>query len=339
MADAGLGAALVDGDDGGVEELDLKAFGLGVAEDTVGAGGGFRRLPPVINGVWRDGDAPHPQRVQLTFWYTASLVCLGLTMGAQGPAAIKVAEQCGFVTDLGIVNGTDLGLDTHDLDLMGVATSADALAGLFGCMIGAFLVERFEPWHMLHVCCMAWTGLAFIIWTQVYSFDGMLLVASMWGFVSVVPGQTTQAALTWMWKGEVGPYMNLLHAGFGLGSLIAPIVVSWDLAEHGNFHYAYVLIGVSNILICVPTLLYDSPRPNETETTDRGLEEEAAEGTTSNAVEISTAKGLAASCDKAHLRKAATGLESQSAPGGQWQLWFFWYARTLYPPAETPLFF
>lgn len=94
-------------------DLDLAQFGMGVQEDRTGAGGGFKRIPPVLNGVW-DSDAPHPQRAQLTFWYTASLVCLGLTMGAQGPAAIKVAEQCGFVKDLGIVNGTHE-LDTSEL--------------------------------------------------------------------------------------------------------------------------------------------------------------------------------------------------------------------------------
>ena len=60
----------------------------------------------------------------------------------------------------------------------------------------------------------------------------MLLAAAAWGFFSVVPGQTTQAALTWIWGEDVAPYMSLLHAGFGLGSLIAPVLVSWDLAEH-----------------------------------------------------------------------------------------------------------
>ena len=51
-------------------------------------GGGFKRRPPVFNGVWKD-DAPHPGRTQLTFWYFCSMVCAGLTVGSQGPAAIK----------------------------------------------------------------------------------------------------------------------------------------------------------------------------------------------------------------------------------------------------------
>ena len=163
---------------------------------------------------------------------------------------------------------------------------------------------------MLHVMCMAWTGLAFIVWTHVESFTGMLLVASMWGFVSVVPGQTTQAALTWIWGGEVGPYMNLLHAGFGLGSLIAPIIVSWDLANHESFHYAYVIIGISNIVVCIPTLLYDSPRPTN------------VEGSVGNAdgVEAPTLS------DKKRFRVAMTGAETQDQPGGQWQMWFLWYS-------------
>jgi len=240
----GLGDVLV-ADDGGerveedVDEIarEMWTSSLGAAEDMTGQGGGCGRRPPVLNGVWTR-DEPHPRRAALTVWYTVSIVCLGLTMGAQGPATIKLAEQCGFVIDLGIVNGTEK-LDTSDLDELGIATGCDAIAGIMGCMLGAYLVENFEPWHILHVICMAWTGMAFAAWTQASGFASMLLATAYWSTFSVVPGQTTQAALTWMWGTEVAPYMNVLHAGFGVGSLLAPLLVSWDLRQHDSFHYAY----------------------------------------------------------------------------------------------------
>ena len=37
--------------------------------------------------------------------------------------------------------------------------------------------------------------------------------------------------------------MSLFHAGFGCGSLIAPILVSWDLGANKTFHTAYIAIG------------------------------------------------------------------------------------------------
>ena len=79
--------------------------------------------------------------------------------------------------------------------------------------------------------------MAFAAWTQASGFASMLLAAACWGTFSVVPGQTTQAALTWMWGTEVAPYMNVLHAGFGVGSLLAPLLVSWDLRQHDSFHW------------------------------------------------------------------------------------------------------
>jgi len=101
-----------------------------------------------------EADAPEPaannaDRAALTFWYTVVVGCMGLTMGAQGPATLKLAEQCGFVTVTRFANGTEA-VDTTDLPLMGVATGFDALAGVAGCVVCALLVERHpqcEPPH------------------------------------------------------------------------------------------------------------------------------------------------------------------------------------------------
>ena len=105
----------------------------------------------------------------------------------------------------------------NNLDLLGVATGFDALAGLVGCSLGAFLGSTVKPWHLVHVCCMVWTGLAFIAWTTVSGFWGMLSAAAFWGFLSVVPNLLTQPALTWIWADDVAPWMSVFHAGFGLG--------------------------------------------------------------------------------------------------------------------------
>jgi hypothetical protein len=107
--------------------------------------------------VW-DSPEPHPQRVLLTAAYTVSIVCLGLTMGAQGPAAISLAEQCGMIEVVASYpNGTEV-LDTSKLDEMGVATGLDAIFGIFGCIIGAVLVQRYPAWHIMLVAGMLTQG-------------------------------------------------------------------------------------------------------------------------------------------------------------------------------------
>jgi len=65
----------------------------------------------VTKAVWPSTAGPHPDRKLLTVWYTVVVGCMGLTMGAQGPATLKLATQCGFVTVT--VNATD-GTETLD---------------------------------------------------------------------------------------------------------------------------------------------------------------------------------------------------------------------------------
>ena len=89
--------------------------------------------------------------------YFLSLVVVGMSVGAQGPATIKLAEQAGFVTEL--EDGT---LDTSHLNMIGLATSIDAFAGLFACFAAAYLSEKYKPWHIQHVISMLGTGVFFI---------------------------------------------------------------------------------------------------------------------------------------------------------------------------------
>ena len=35
----------------------------------------------------------------------------------------------------------------------------------------------------------------------------------------------------------------IFHAGFGVGSMIAPVLVSWDIEEHNSFHYSCVCLS------------------------------------------------------------------------------------------------
>jgi len=133
----------------------------------------------------------------------------------------------------------------------------------------------------------------------------MLVAATAWGLLSVVPTQTTQAALTWVWGADCAPHISVLNAGFGLGSLVAPILVSLDLSATNSFHNAYWAIGLANILCGIPLLRYPSPQSN-----DKG---------DPNAPAL-TFK------EPAHWRKMLTGRESQAEPGGQWQLWALWYS-------------
>ena len=44
--------------------------------------------------------------------------------------------------------------------------------------------------------------------------------------------------MTWVWGKDCAPYMQLNNAGFGLGSLLAPVFVSAELKARDSFHYS-----------------------------------------------------------------------------------------------------
>ena len=55
-----------------------------------------------------------------------------------------------------------------------------------------------------------------------------------------MPSLSTQAAMTWVWGKKAGPWLQLNNAGFGIGALTAPLLLSWDIDKHDTFHNACV---------------------------------------------------------------------------------------------------
>lgn len=208
-------------------------------------------------------------KTRLSLVYCASMMCVGLCFGAQGPAALALAEQCGIVSNALTGEGTA----THPRDVsrlgeMGVATSLDAIAGIFGTLLGAWLVDNIRSWHRVLLVYLLWQGAAFTSWTVVRSFPQLIVASVSWGFASTMPSLSTQAALTWIWGPAVAPWMHVNNAAFGLGSLVSPSLVSWELGQRQSFHYAYYAIGLANLGAAFLTLPFPTPRPAASDSPD-----------------------------------------------------------------------
>jgi fucose permease len=70
-----------------------------------------------------------------------------------------------------------------------------------------------------------------------------------------------------------GRLMGLLHAGYGLGAAIGPIVMGASLASGGGWRPAYAVFGVASLLLVVPVTgksMGDAP-PQETMGSPRGM--------------------------------------------------------------------
>jgi len=74
--------------------------------------------------------------------------------------------------------------------------------------------------------------------------------------------QPTMAGMVRIWGDDVAPWMQALHAGFGVGMFISPLVIAVDLRESGSFHTACLGIAVTTALVsCLPLLLRSPPDP------------------------------------------------------------------------------
>jgi FHS family Na+ dependent glucose MFS transporter 1 len=147
-------------------------------------------------------------RTSQTFGYFAAFVALGLTVGAFGPTLPGLAAQVG--TSLGGVS---------------FLFTARSLGYLLGSSRGGRLFDR-APGHMLMAAAlfvmasmMALVPLAPALWL----LSAVLLVLGAAEGALDVGGNVL---LVRVHGRRVGPYMNGLHFFFGVGALLAPIVVA-----------------------------------------------------------------------------------------------------------------
>eukprot|EP00041_Stephanoeca_diplocostata_P034665 m.1194042 g.1194042 ORF g.1194042 m.1194042 type:complete len:468 (-) comp24559_c0_seq9:2711-4114(-) len=198
----------------------------------------------------------------VTLIYLTAMIAMGLVYAAQGPATLRLAEQAD------LVHGNATAKDVSKLTIMGIVNAADAIAALVGTLLGGYLVDRTCNWHYILSAYLVWQGLSFACFTLATNLWQLTLASLAWGLASTMPSLSTQAAMTWVWKQEVAPFMQLNNAAFGVGAIAAPALVSWNLRERESFHLSYWAIAGINILVAILPLLVKSPQRLE------GIEEE-----------------------------------------------------------------
>ena len=114
--------------------------------------------------------------------------------------------------------------------------------GVLGGLAGGWLIDSRrkdgKEWHWILSSFLVCCALAFVAFTQVTTFWGLLLSSLLWGWSSTVPSLSTQAAMTWLYPPDrVSFWLQLNNAAFGVGALVAPVLVSIDLHYTGSFYW------------------------------------------------------------------------------------------------------
>jgi len=158
--------------------------------------------------------------------YYLAFILLGLTIAAEGPTLLKLAEH------------TSSALNQISLIFF---------FGSLGYLLGSYLSGRIYdrvPGHrymsgviVLLGIIIAFVPVATTLWT-------LLVIVFVLGITKGSLDVGCNTLLLWIHNEKVGPFMNGLHAFFGIGSFIAPLIVARVIAATGDIYWVYWFFAI-----------------------------------------------------------------------------------------------
>lgn len=177
----------------------------------------------------------------ITAAYFALFIALGLSTGSLGPTIPALALQ------------TKVGLST--ISYLFTARS-------FGYVIGSARIGRLFDKHPGHpIVALTLVAMIVTLATIPFARSFWLLVATMLvlGAAEATLDVGGNALLAWLHKQRLGPVLNALHSFFGVGALIAPMMIAGLITfKHGPVEIYFIL---ALVLLPLPVLFLRWPSP------------------------------------------------------------------------------
>jgi FHS family Na+ dependent glucose MFS transporter 1 len=182
-----------------------------------------------------------------TVSYYASYIILGLIASVIGPTLPGLAEHTR--TNLSEVSFL---FTTHSLGF------------LCGALLAGRLYDRVRGHPLLTITfiCMTVMLLLVPLASLLWVVAGILFILGIGEGLLDVGGNTL---LVWVHGRKVGPYMNGLHFFFGLGALLAPIIVAQAIRLSGGINWAYWVLAIMTFPLIFVFLRVPSPPIHGTE--------------------------------------------------------------------------
>jgi FHS family Na+ dependent glucose MFS transporter 1 len=184
----------------------------------------------------------HP--IVATIAYYLAFIVLGMTTAASGPSLPKLAAH------------TSSGLDRISLIFI-----FGSLGYLIGSYLGGRAFDRFSSHKLLSLTVLL-IAVASLLIPNAHSIGLLLFAMFLSGFASGIIDVGGNALLIWTHGEKSGPFLNGLHFFFGVGSLIAPLVLARVLLLTGDIHWMYYFFAI----VSLPLLLWfwflpEPPKP------------------------------------------------------------------------------
>jgi MFS family permease len=174
--------------------------------------------------------------------YFAAFVALGLSAGAFGPAIALVADSTSTA-----------------LTAISIVFIAHGLGRACGSLLGGWLLERMNS-HRLIAAAIGVCAAMCLALPIIPGLFGLIAVATVLGVAVNIVDVACNASIIQVHGARVGPFMNALHATFGIGGAIAPLLIGRSLAWTNGIGLAYTLVAISMLPVTVLLAFTPSPR-------------------------------------------------------------------------------
>ena len=160
-------------------------------------------------------------KMSTTTAYYAAFVALGLSIAVLGPTLPGLAEQ------------------THShLSQISYLFTAHALGYLLGSLQAGQIFDRVRG-HPVMAAMLLVMAAALVLIPLMPMLWLLMAAVLILGMAGAILDVGANALLVWIHRREVGPYMNALHAAFGVGAFLAPIVIAQLVLISGGITWAY----------------------------------------------------------------------------------------------------
>jgi FHS family Na+ dependent glucose MFS transporter 1 len=174
------------------------------------------------------------QKYISTIAYYLAFILLGLTVSVEGPTLLKLAEHTSSALD-----------EISSLFLF------SSLGYLVGSYIGGRVYDRL-PGHRFMASVLVLLGIMVAVVPLATTRGALFTIVLILGLFKGALDVGCNTLLLWVHNETVGPFMNGLHAFFGVGAVIAPLVVARVLSLTGDIYWVYWIFAI----LCLPLALW-----------------------------------------------------------------------------------
>ncbi len=198
--------------------------------------------------------SPSPSPTGVSYAYFGTFVALGMFAGILGPSIDVFKARTG----------------SNDGEIA-ILFAVLALGYTVGGVLTGPLFDR-RKGHPLVASGLAGAAVAVFAITQASTLLALGVLMALMGFATSAVDTGGNTLLTWLHGKNLGPWMIGLHAAFGVGSALTPLLLEGSRSLRGDINGGLVVMGVVSLAAAAMLLRFSSPTHRAEDRLDESVE-------------------------------------------------------------------